>query len=163
MIDPLTTISAISAGLKLIEQFREVALRAMGRQGSEPSVTVRTRHHQTAGGPERSNGGTVDLEIKRRGGPTEIVRSSDLRMGAWDQQRYDTLQSVVGILFEQFNSLETQAVMTSGLQQIQIKQQMDVIKKQLCPKFREMLKLYEQTLGVNLEDHFALFSVCGQC
>ena len=167
-MEPITLITTISAGLKLIEQFRETALRFMGRTGSEPSVTVEAKTEASAVLPAAGlpTEPTPDarpnkIEIRRNGQIAEEVRAGDLRMGQWDQQRYETLKLVIDLRFEQFNELEKEYVLASGLQKTQVRQQMEMVKSELCPKFREMLDLYEKTLGVPLGDHFALQSVCG--
>jgi hypothetical protein len=159
-MDPVTTLTTISLGLKVIEQFRKIALRAMGRQGSEPSVTVETKPDKNIPGKGEEKG-TIELEVLRNGAPVAMIRPRDLKMGAWDQQRYETLESVIQTLFTQFNGLEAELAVASPLERIKMQQQMERIKKDLCPKFREMLNLYQKTLGVSLEDHFALQSVCG--
>ena len=161
MIDPITTISTISAGLKLIEQFRTTALKVMGKTGSEPSVTVNTEGDEDGTrDSEDAPAAPAKLEIRRNGQLAATVRAEDLRMGEWDQQRYETLQRIVGLRFEQFNELDKDYVLAAALQKVQIKQQMDQVKTELCLKFREMLNLYERTLGVPLGDHFSLYSVC---
>ena len=150
-MDPLTVMTAVTAGLKLLQQFRETALSWKGKDGGKE-----TRIQTTHAGSKDS-----ELEIRREGEAPRIVRAYELRTESWDYDRYKTLVSVVSTLFSQFNALERERTLASGLERIKMDQQMERIKDELCPRFREMIDLSEKVLGISLHEDFSLKTICG--
>lgn len=159
MIDPLTVISTIAAGLKLIEQFREMMHRRQGTTPTEPSVTVKTVEDRSA--PSTDAGKSAALEVQRNGQTVAHVGPKQVQMGKWDQERYETLKKIVDMRMAKLNALDVEAAMQSGVNLANLRLQMEQEKAELCPKFREMLAIYEKALGIPLGDHFSLESICG--
>ena len=146
MIDPMTAITTISAGLKLVDQFRELALRFMGSAPKAP--------------PARAEQSGDVIEIKHNGQVTEEVKAEALRLDHWDDVRYRALETRTRLSWTLFNELDTQLPLLAGLQLAQVKLQMENTKQALCVDFWEMVGIYERALGVGLPDHYKLFEVC---
>lgn len=146
-MDPITIISAISAGLELIDKFRALAFKVMNKQGGIPSV------HAEAKGRA--------LEIQRNGHVVERIEASQIVMNAWDEKRYKTLEKKVRINWDIFNEIDGELPTASLDEKARLKQRLESIRGELCRDFREMLALYEKTLGMPLGDHYSLFGVCG--
>lgn len=146
-MDPVTIISTISSGLTLIDKFRTLTLKVLNREGAQPSV-----HAQERGGA---------LEIERNGHVLERINASSLKMSAWDDKRYKTLQKKVSTNWDVYNDIDAELPSASTDEKARLKAKMASIRGDLCADFREMLALYEKTLGVTLGDHYSLYSVCG--
>jgi hypothetical protein len=81
-------------------------------------------------------------------------------MNAWDQRRYNALWSNVNINWNIYNEIDAKLPMSDPYEKARLGQRLVDIRGELCADFREILKLYEATLGVSLEDHYSLYSVC---
>ncbi len=146
-MEPLTIISTISVALKLIDQFRETALRWVGTPVNAPSATV------------EQSGKTLQVRYSN-GAMGPVVRPEDLHMDKWDSVRYDALDSRVTVNWNLFNRLFKQTPLLAGLQLAQVEEQMNRCEKELCTDFKEMVKIYERVLNIGLPDHYQLYEVC---
>jgi hypothetical protein len=148
MIDPLTAITTVSAGLKLVDQFRDLALRFLNQPVTPPGRIA-----------EQSNQ-SIQIKNMQTGQVTEEIEAKDLHLDRWDDVRYSALNSRISINWSLFNDLFGQIPLLSGLQLAQTRQQMEIARRDLCGDFREMVGIYERALGINLPDHYKLFEVC---
>jgi len=146
-MDPLTLISTIGMGLKLVDQFRDLAIRFMGNKLEPPSATAEQK--------------TKAIQIKHEGKIVQEVKSSELQMDKWDDVRYKALERRVKANWELFHELFSQLPELSTDEKARINLRLERIKGELCEDFREMVRLYEQTLGTRLPDHYSLYEVCG--
>jgi len=137
MPDPVTIITTIGLGLKLIDQFRDLAIRFMGKKLEPPSETA----DQT----------TNKIEFRHAGKVFKEVKVSQMKMDQWDDVRYKALERRIKSNWDLFHELFSQ------LPELR----MDRIKSELCEDFRQMVCIYERALGTRLPDHYQLFEVCG--
>lgn len=139
-------VQTIGSGLNLVDQFREVTLEAFDRPKREPSV--------------RAVQVNDALQIERRGEVKERVEEKDLKLNEWDDALYKALEKRIKtywkIYMDIYGSLPEQSID----EQIRLKRKMESIKDELCSDFRKMIKIYERTLKVALEDHYSLYEVC---
>ncbi len=146
MLEPLSILTIISAGLKLVDQFRELVIRWRGGSPTPPS-----------GRAEQS--GTA-LEVKYNGRVINRVEATQLHMNEWDKVRYDALTKRIRVNWDIFNDLFASEAGASAQERARIKSDMRGVQEALCKDFKEMVKLYERTLGTSLPDHYQLFEVC---
>jgi hypothetical protein len=137
--------AAISADLKLIDQFRIFALLSMQRRPDPPSETV-----------EQAPDG--DMELKRHG--VVVARMPAAQMDDWTRVQYEALRERVYGNWVKFNQLFAQEPRLSAEERANTKVEMDSVKEDLCTDFREMVRIHERTLGAGLPDHYQLFEVC---
>jgi hypothetical protein len=147
MVDPTTVITTISAALKLVDQFREVALSVAGILPHPPSRTAEEVGDTLQ---VRKSDGTVEQE----------VRAEDVHLDQWDSVRMSSLQMRVTTNWKLYFDLYSQLPLLNGLQLAQTKVTMDNIKGALCTDFREMVRIYQAALGITLPDHYQLSEVC---
>jgi hypothetical protein len=146
MVDPMTVISTISAGLNLVDKFTEV-VRKLRRKEAKPHSVQAT---QEAG----------DLVIRRDGAVAEKVSSGSIHLNEWDATRYQALESKVKSLWNQFNALDAQLPTLAVDEKVRIEQKMETMRKELCGSFKQMINIYEKTLGTSLGDHYSLYQTC---
>jgi len=147
LMDPLTTITVISAGLDLIDKFRSMALSMMRRDIKPPSVEAKKK-------------GDL-IEISMNGHVTNRIAATDLKMSEWDDVRYNALSTKVKRYWKQFNDIDVALASASPDEKSRLEVKMDEVRHELCISFREMLRIYEKTLGMQLGDHYSLYAVCG--
>jgi|SRR5688572_5194723 len=145
-MDPLSIITLISAGLKGIDQFRELALKFFGKNPTPPSSKA-----------EQS--GTA-LEISHNNVTYQKVESTDLKMDQWDEVRYEALNKRIRSNWYIYNDLFVSEAGASAQEGARIRNDVRNVQETLCKDFKEMVKLYERTLGVSLPDHYQLYEVC---
>ena len=145
-MDPLTVLTLISAGLKLVDQFREMVIRWRGQAPTPP-------------GGRAEQSGTA-LEVRRGGQLTERIEAAQVRMDQWDQQRFDALSKRIRTNWGIFNDLFAAEAGSPAQEGARIRADMRQIQETLCQDFREMVKLYERALNTSLPDHYQLFEVC---
>lgn len=176
MIDPITAMTTISAGLKLVDEFRSLALRFRKKKDEEKSrgeifnggidgeyVREVGKERRIVAEPEPST--TVEqskdaIEIKVNGQVTERVKSTDIRLDGFEEERYNALEKRVKINWTLFHELYSQLPLLYPLEKAQIEIRMERIKNELCQDFREMVKIYNNVLGISLDDHYSLYKVC---
>lgn len=146
MADPIQIITGISMGLKLVDQFRELALRFMGQRPHAPSASVDQEGDS--------------LQVKDEGDVVQTIDASQLQVGEMDDVRLNALQRRIKVNWELFNELYAQEPLLSIDERARIKMRMDKIKGELCEDFRELVNLYERILGTGLPDHYSLYEVC---
>ena len=146
LTDPVTVMTSISVGLKLVDQFRELAIRFLGKKPHAPSASVEQNEDS--------------IQIKMDGNVVNEIGADDMKLDQWDQVRYDTLQTRVKINWELFHELLKQEPLLAADEKARIKVRLERIKSELCEDFREMVKIYEAALGVALPDHYSLYEVC---
>jgi len=146
-MDPATIITTIGLGLKLVDQFRDLAIKFMGKRLDPPSGIA----EQATDKIQIRYGGTIQKEVK----------STDMKMDQWDDIRYKALERRVKSNWDLFHELFSQLPELSVDEKSRIKIRMDRIKGELCEDFREMVRIYERTLSTSLPDHYQLYEVCG--
>jgi hypothetical protein len=145
-VDPVTVITLISAGLKMVDQFRELAIRFRGEKASPPG----TRAEQVGTALEVHHGATL----------VQKVEASQLRMDEWDTARYSALAKRIRTEWDIFNDLFASEAGASPQEGARIRAEMRQYQEKLCADFKEMVALYERALGTSLPDHYRLFEVC---
>lgn len=147
MMDPASVISTISVGLNLVDKFVDLVARLRGQEPRKHSV-------------EASKEGD-DLTIRVHGDEFERVRPTQLRLNEWDETRYQALYKRVKSNWNQFNGMFAETTGLSVDERVRVEQRMEEKRQELCRDFREMINIYEKTLGVSLEDHYTLYQTCG--
>ena len=145
-VDPLTVMTLISSGLKLVDQFRELAIRFRKQQPTPPSARA-----EQAGSA---------LEVRHNGTVTAKIEATQLHMDQWDTTRFEALRKRIRTNWDIFNDLFTSEAGASALEGAKIRAEMRNVQETLCRDFKEMVGLYERTLGTSLPDHYQLFEVC---
>jgi hypothetical protein len=145
-MDPITIMTTISVGLKLVDSFREIALRFMKKSFQPPSSSV--------------NQAGNSLEINDNGTKTTVTVQS-LNLSVWDETRYRALERRVKTNYDQFYELYAEEPGLGPEEKARVKGNMKRLKEELCNDFKEMVSLYERALGTRLPDHYSLFEVCG--
>ena len=146
MTDAVTVINAISLGLKLVDQFREMVIRFRGDKPHAPSASVDQEGDA--------------LQIKEHGQVVQQVDATQIRMGDVDEVRLRALERRIKVNWELFNELFSQEPLLAVEERARIKIRMDRMKDDLCEDFREMVRMYEQILNIGLPDHYSLYEVC---
>jgi hypothetical protein len=144
--DPITVMSTISLGLKLVDQFRDLALRFMNETVRPPSATA----------------AQVDdtFEIRHQGNVTQQISAEEMHLTEWDEVRVRSLERRVRINWSLFNELDAEVPLLATDERVRIELRMGKIKDELCEDFREMVRIFENTLGTGLPDHYTLYEVC---
>jgi hypothetical protein len=145
-VDRVTIMTTISVGLKLIDQFGDLAKRFMDQRSQPPAETV-----EHAGNT---------MELRHNGQVVERRAAEELNLNAWDEVRYRALERRVWVNWQYFNELSTQLPMLTPEEQGRIRMRMENTKSELCTDLREMAQIYERTLGMSLPDHYRLHDVC---
>lgn len=146
-MDPLAIVATIGAGLKLVDQFRDMVLRFRTGSASTPSGVARQQDDT--------------IVIKESGHVVGTVTAATLKLDEWDSVRYDAINKRVSANWKMYYSIEGDLPTKSGLQKAQDKIELENLQKELCKDFREMIRLYERAMGVSLPDHYSLYEVCG--
>ena len=145
-MDPITVITLISSGLKLVDQFRELVIRFRGETATPPS-----------GKAEQSGTG---LQISHDGHNTARVEAAQLKMEQWDTTRFEALGRRIRTNWDIFNDLFVSEAGAGPQDGARIRAEMRRLQATLCTDFKEMVKIYERTLGTPLPDHYQLYGVC---
>jgi len=146
-VDPVTVMTTISVGLKLIDQFGDLAKRFMDQRPQPPAETV-----EQAGNT---------MELRHNGKVVERRSAEELNLNAWDEVRYRALERRAWVNWQNFNELSTQLPLLAPDEQGRIRMRMKNTKSELCTDLREMAQVYERTLRMSLPDHYRLHDVCG--
>ncbi|TBW03653.1 hypothetical protein E0E52_14550 [Azotobacter chroococcum] len=146
MIDPVSTMATIGAGLSLVDKFVDLVRKL--RSGEQRPYRVEAKAEAGS------------FVIRRDGQVVEKVAAQQLHLNEWDSARFEALRQRVSSLWNQFNGLYGQLPNLSVDEQVRIKQRMDTMRHELCKDFREMVDISEKVLGVALEDHYTLYSTC---
>ena len=139
--DPITIMTAISLGLKLVDQFRDLALRFLEKDVQPTSATV-----EQAGNA---------IHVKHDGVVTDTVTAPQMHLNEWDEKRYRALERRVRSNWTLFNDLFAELPELATDERARIKLRMDRMETELCTDFREMVRIYERTLGISLPDHYS--------
>jgi hypothetical protein len=145
--DPVTVMSTISSGLKLIDQFGDLAKRFMEQPPQTPTQTVEQAENT--------------MELRHNGKVVQRRAAEELNMNAWDEVRYRALERRALVNWQYFNELSTQLPMLTPEEQGRIRMRMENTKSELCTDLRAMAQIYERTLRMSLPDHYRLHDVCG--
>jgi hypothetical protein len=145
-MDPVTIITIISAGLKLVDQFRDLVIRFRGQVPTPPSGTA--EQADTA------------LEVRYGTQVTRRVEANQLHLDQWDTPRYEALNNRITTNWEIYNDLFSSEAGASAQEGARIRADMRKVQKTLCGDFKEMVHLYERALGTSLPDHYQLLEVC---
>jgi hypothetical protein len=146
-VDRITVMTTISVGLKLIDQFGDLAKRFMDQRPQPPAERV-----EQAGNT---------MELRHNGQVVERRAAEELNLNAWDEVRYRALERRVWVNWQYFNELSTQLPLLTPEEQGRIRKRMENTKSELCTDLRAMAQIYERTLGMSLPDHYRLHDVCG--
>ena len=145
-VDRVTVMTTISVGLKLIDQFGDLAKRFMDQQPQPPAQRV-----EQAGNT---------MELRHNGKVVERRAVEELNLIAWDEVRYRALERRAWVNWQYFNELSTQLPMLTPEEQGRIRMRMENTKSELCTDLSAMAQIYERTLGMSLPDHYRLHDVC---
>ena len=145
-VEPITVMTTISVALKLIDQFRELALRFAGQPPQPPGQTI-----EQAGNT---------LQRRHNGQVVEVIHSEQMHLDAWDETRYRALERRVRFSWNYYNELFAQEVGLAVDERARIRMRMETTKEELYVDFREMSEIIERTMGTSLPDHYKLFEVC---
>jgi hypothetical protein len=132
-------------GLKLLDQFHDLALRFTGKTPQPRSGIA-----EQAG----------DQFQVTNWGQTTAIPITQLNLNEWDDTRYQALERRVKIAFDLFRELYSEEPGLPLEEWARIKVRMDRIKEELCEDFKVMVKIYELTLGISLPDHYTLYEIC---
>ena len=146
MVDPITVISTISSGLNLVDKFTDMVRKLRKEQPKTYSVQA----------TQEANA----LVIKRSGSVAEKIDASKLHMSEWDDARYQALQTKVRLQWGQFNALDAQLPTLAIDERVRIEQKIELMRQELCGNFKQMIDIYEKTLGTGLGDHYSLYQTC---
>ena len=146
-VDPVTVMTTISVGLKLIDQFGDLAKRFMDQQPQPPAERVEQAENA--------------MELRHNGDVVQRRAAEELNLNAWDEVRYRALERRAWVNWQYFNELSTQLPMLTPEEQDRIRKRMENTKSELCTDLRAMAEIYERTLGMSLPDHYRLHDVCG--
>jgi hypothetical protein len=148
-MDPGMIVGAITAGLQLVEKLSSVAsgLRGQTHQLSKTHTV-------------REDSGVV---IRREGNVVKSIDLSRLQLAEWDQMRYDALFKRVSAQWRQFNEIYSRLPELSIDERARLGSRMDSIKEELCRDLRELIRISETVLGVELGDYYSLSSICEGC
>jgi hypothetical protein len=146
-VDRVTVMSTISAGLKLIEQFGDLAKRFMDQPPQPPAQTVEQAENT--------------MELRHNGKVVQRRAAEELNLNAWDEVRYRALERRALVNWQYFNELSTQLPMLTPEEQGHIRMRMENTKSELCTDLRAMAQIYERTLRMSLPEHYRLHDVCG--
>ncbi|GEM_PF-2329404 len=146
-MDPITIITGIAAGLKMVDQFRDLALKFLGKKVTPPSAIAA----QTQSGDA--------IQIKYQGQIVQEITSSRLDLHNIDEVRLDALRKRIDINWRLFNKHFADLPLASQDERARIELKMERIQAELCADFRELVGLYERILGVSLPDHYSLYEV----
>ena len=145
-VDPFSVMTTISVGLKLIDQFGDLAKRFMDQRSQPPTETV-----EQAGNT---------MELRHNGNVVERRAAEELTLNAWDEVRYRALERRALVNWQYFNELSTQLPMLTPEEQGRIRMRMENTKSELCTDLRAMAQIYERTLRMSLPEHYQLHDVC---
>jgi hypothetical protein len=146
-VDRITVMTTISVGLKLIDQFGDLAERFMDQRPQPPAERV-----EQAGNT---------MELRHNGKVVERRAAEELNLIAWDEVRYRALERRAWVNWQYFNELSTQLPLLAPDEQGRIRMRMENTKSELCTDLRAMAQIYERTLRMSLPDHYRLHDVCG--
>jgi hypothetical protein len=146
-VDRITVMTTISVGLKLIDQFGDLAERFMDQRPQPPAERV-----EQAGNT---------MELRHNGKVVERRAAEELNLIAWDEVRYRALERRAWVNWQYFNELSIQLPMLTPDEQGRIRMRMENTKSELCTDLRAMAEIYERTLRMSLPDHYRLHDVCG--
>lgn len=146
-LEPISVLTTISLGLKLVDQFRDLALRFMEKRVDPPSGTAEQAEDK--------------IRIKYDGQVVDEVSADELDMTEWDEVRYQTLRRRTQLNWNLFNELDAELPLLAADEKARIRLRMEKIKDELCEDFREIVRIYEKTLGIGLPDHYTLYDTCG--
>jgi hypothetical protein len=144
-MDPLSIITMIGAGLKLIDEFRDLAIKFRGQQPTPPS------------GKAEKVGSAVEVS---QGGTTQRIDASQLHMDQWDEVRSKALSDRIKTNWDIYNDLFSSEAGASAQEGARIRADMHKVQETLCHDFKEMVALYQRALGISLPDHYQLYEVC---
>lgn len=141
-------IQVIGSGLNKIDEFRELTFKAFNKPHRTPSVKA-------------TQVGISTLQIEERGIVRETITEQNLKLNEWDDVRYKALEKRTKAHWKRYNELYAEIPNQKPTKRIQAQHEMEAIKSDLCRDFREMIEIYERTLGVYLDDHYKLYEICG--
>lgn len=144
-MEPMIVMSLIASGLGLVDQFYDLAKKIQGQS---------VRPHSVQAKPEEDK-----LVITDEGRVQEIT-ASELQLGQFDQVRHDTLWTRLDINWRRYNGLDAQRATASADEKVRLEIQMEQLKSELCPDFKELVAMYQRTLNRGLPDHYSLHDVC---
>ena len=98
-----------------------------------------------------------DFEIRNIKSPEKYI----FWITNWDQKRYDTLKGKIDAHWSIYNDIDAAIPAEASDEKARLKQKLEIIRKDLCGDFKELIDLHQNTLGVGLGDHYSLYNVCG--
>ena len=144
-MDPMTVLTIIGTGLGLVDKFYDLAKKIKGEVTGPHSVQILP---------------VQDKLLIQDHGHTQEITANELRLGEYDQVRHDTLWQRVKINWQRYNGLDVQRALAAADEKVRLEVQMDQLRGDLCPDFRELVRMYEKILNRGLPDHYSLYDVC---
>jgi hypothetical protein len=145
VMDPLSILTLIGTGLGLVDKFYDLNKKILGENPGDHRVSVE---------PQQNKLVIIDNSYRQE------VNADDLNLNNFDQIRHDALRETIRINWETFNGLYVERARASADEKVRLKIRMDDLKSELCPDFKELVRMYEEVIGISLPDHYTLYRVC---
>jgi hypothetical protein len=146
IMDPVSVMTAISSSLGLVDKFVNLIKKLKPTQTQDSRLEAKKEDEA--------------LVIRRDGKVVRRVATHELQLNEWDSARFTALDKRVKSHWQQFNGLYGQLPNLAVDEQVRVKQRMEEMRQELCQDFREMVSISEKVLGVSLEDHYSLETIC---
>jgi hypothetical protein len=145
-MDPISVMTAVSVGLKIVDQFREVTLRVLGKESKPPGSVA-----QQVG---------EEIQISHQGDVYQRINVDGLHLESVDAVALSALQRRVRAQVDVYFELFAEETLLSVDERARIRVRMNEMRGGLCRDFRSLVGMYEQILGTALPDHYTLYEVC---
>lgn len=144
-MDRATMLTLIGTGLGLVYRFHDLAKKWKGQEVVEHSVKVDA---------------TEDKLVINDHGYVQEISANELEMSAFDKKRHDALRKRIDIHWNQYNAIDVARAAAAADEKARLGVQMDRLEEELCPDFRELVRMYEMILRRGLPDHYTLYEIC---
>lgn len=145
-MDAVALLTLIGSGLTMVDEFYDAEMRAKGAKVGDHSVQVNARG-QT-------------LIVSDHGYEQEIA-ASRLQLAEFDRLRHDALLARLRSNWGKYNELDVERSSATEPRKAGIGRELASLRDELCPDFRELVRIYESVLQRSLPDHYTLYEVCG--
>ncbi len=145
-MDAVAMLTLIGSGLTMVDEFYDAEMRAKGAKAGDHSVQVNARG-QT-------------LIVSDHGYEQEIA-ASRLQLAEFDRLRHDALLARLRSNWGKYNELDVERSSATESRKADIGRELASLRDELCPDFRELVRIYESVLQRSLPDHYTLYEVCG--
>jgi hypothetical protein len=147
MLDPVTIITTIGAGLALVDQFRDLVLKWRGEWKVPGTVVQRS-------------GDKLQVVETATGKVVEEMAPERVQLDKWQQTRYDALYRAVETNYTLYFRILGRIPGTAIDEAERLELRAEQLQKELCRDFRDMVALYERAMNTHFPDHYELLEVC---